>query len=124
MSTPHVSYTHYHQARLDTSFSYSPRNCAGNKTKSQLHGFEQTASELRRGIKAPGVRTIKMLGMIDQQALHELAEAEIEEQRATIRTRSRAHLRYLQIRQHSNDFVDSKILQRGIVKGPSMPRKM
>ena len=48
--------------------------------------------------------------VICQKGFDELAEAEIEEQRAAVCARARAHFRYLQAREHSNELIHGKIL--------------
>ena len=51
-----------------------------------------------------------MRGVVREERAHELAEAEIEEQRAAVCTRPRTHFRYLHIREQPNEFVHGKIL--------------
>ena len=53
--------------------------------------------------------------VICQKGFDELAEAEIEEQRTAVCTRARAHFRYLQAREHSNEFIHGKILAANAV---------
>lgn len=54
--------------------------------------------------------TVEMRWVIGQKGFDELAETEIQKERAAIRSRARTHFRYLQVRQHAYNLVHGKIL--------------